>query len=107
MLRSSCYLVAAADSETQESAVIAGFVDGPAVAVESEAAKASLMEKKLAAVAEISVATGTEIVVALTCPAAVTAELVAVAVSSVQGFVVRTEWKIVAIVFVADASVKD
>lgn len=106
MLRSSCYLVAAADSETQESAVIAGFVDGPAVSVAAEAAKVSLLERETAAVAEISVATGTEIVV-LTCPAVLTVELVAVPVPSVQRFVARTEEKIAAIVFVADASVRD
>jgi len=103
-LRSYCCLAVAADVETKEVVVLAGFADWAAVGVATEAAKVSLLGGAIAAAVvavAISVATVTDFV----APEG----LVAAAVLSVIGFVATATTAVgtVAIVPAAGAFVRD
>lgn len=103
-MRSYCCLAVAADVETKEVVVLAGFADWAAVGVATEAAKVSLLGGAIAAAVvavAISVATVTDFV----APEG----LVAAAVLSVIGFVATATTAVgtVAIVPAAGAFVRD
>lgn len=104
-MRSYCCLAVAADVETKEVVVLAGFADWAAVGVATEAAKVSLLGGAIAAAAVVAVAISVATVTEIVAPEG----LVAAAVLSVIGFVATATTAVgtVAIVPAAGAFVRD